>query len=59
LKVFRKYYFFDIKNPREIENGKNKPKLIQRGPYTYSEVIEKKNVSSYIYNGLAWSPKVV
>ena len=44
-KIIRKYYFFDVKNSRDIENGKNKPKLVQRGPYTYSEVIEKNNIT--------------
>jgi len=34
--VFRKFFFFDVKNPKEILKGA-KPELIERGPYVYRE----------------------
>ena len=37
-KLLRKYYFFDVQNPNEFRFGKQKPILVERGPYTYSQV---------------------
>ncbi len=57
-KIIRKYYFFDIKNSKDILNGKSKPKLVQRGPYAYSEVVEKKNIKFLNKKTLSYTPVV-
>ena len=36
--IHRKYYVFDVKNPKEIERGTSKPILTQKGPYVYTMV---------------------
>ncbi|CAF0919380.1 unnamed protein product [Brachionus calyciflorus] len=41
--IYRKYYLFDVRNPLEVEKGE-KPQLVQMGPYTYSEVWEKRHI---------------
>ena len=43
-KIIRKYYFFNIKNPAEIEQGIGKPQLEEKGPYAYSEKWERRNI---------------
>ena len=43
-KITRKYYLFDIKNPNEIQMGTEKPRVVERGPYTYVEKWEKRNI---------------
>jgi scavenger receptor class B protein 1 len=45
--VYRKYYFFNVVNAKEVLKGK-KPNLVQCGPYIYREVLEKKNI---VFNG--------
>lgn len=35
IPVIQRYYFFDVQNPEEIMNG-GKPRVKERGPYTYS-----------------------
>ena len=47
-KLLRKYYFFDVQNPNEFRFGKQKPILVERGPYTYSQV--KKITKNPIYD---------
>ena len=37
-KIYRKYYIFDVKNPKEFQQGRNKPILVEKGPYVYSLV---------------------
>lgn len=37
-RIIRKYYFFHVKNPKEVAYGK-KPNLVQQGPYVYSRLI--------------------
>lgn len=36
--IYRKYYFFDVKNVDDVQSGREKPFLVERGPYTYREV---------------------
>jgi hypothetical protein len=55
-KVVRKYYFFDIQNPEEVIEGKQKPRVIERGPYSYDEKVEKKNVQFFGDNLVQFSP---
>lgn len=42
--ITRKYYLFDIQNPYELQMGVEKPRVVERGPYTYVEKWEKRNI---------------
>lgn len=33
--ILRKFYLLDIMNPDAVQNGTEKPHLVQRGPYAY------------------------
>lgn len=57
-KIYRKYYLFDVRNPIEVEKGKDKPFLVERGPYVYSEVWEKRNVMFLGYEFVRYTPVV-
>jgi hypothetical protein len=37
---FRKFYFFDVINAAAVENGTEKPVLVERGPYTYQLIFK-------------------
>ena len=39
----RKYYLFDVRNPIEVARGE-RPYLVERGPYVYNEVWERRGV---------------
>ena len=43
--VFMKFYFFVITNPREVQAGLEKPRLIEKGPYSYRQHRQKVNIS--------------
>ena len=43
--VFMKFYFFVITNPREVEAGLERPRLVERGPYSYYQYRQKVNIS--------------
>uniref|UniRef100_A0A1A8RY39 Platelet glycoprotein 4 n=1 Tax=Nothobranchius rachovii TaxID=451742 RepID=A0A1A8RY39_9TELE len=34
-KVYRQFWFFDVKNPLEVVQHGSRPVLVERGPYTY------------------------
>ncbi|XP_031556963.1 lysosome membrane protein 2-like [Actinia tenebrosa] len=36
--ILMQYFFFDLKNPQEVFEGKGKPFLSQKGPYSYREM---------------------
>ena len=55
--VNRKYYFFHVQNAKEVINGK-KANLIQRGPYVYRVVLEKKNVVFKDKKAVSFNPVV-
>ena len=55
--VLRKYYFFDILNPIEAENGA-KPIVAERGPYVYKESWSKANLKFHDENTLTYSPVI-
>ena len=57
-KILRKYYLFDVRNPIEVQSGKDKPYLVQRGPYVYSEVWQKKHVEFLGYELLRFTPVI-
>lgn len=40
---WRRIYLFDVLNANDILRGE-KPSFNQRGPYTYREVVEKRNL---------------
>jgi hypothetical protein len=37
-RILRNYYLFSVQNPEEASRGAEKPRLVEMGPYTYSEV---------------------
>ena len=44
--VYRKYYLFTVDNAEQLLSGEeSKPRLTEKGPYVYSEVMTKKDVS--------------
>ena len=53
--MYRKFYFFEITNPEEIKNG-SKPRVIERGPYTYLDKWEKRNVEFLDKDKLKYTP---
>lgn len=57
LKQNIKLQLFDVRNPIEVQNG-SKPDLIQRGPYTYREVWEKRNIKFLGRDVLRFTPVV-
>lgn len=56
-KIYRKYYLFNVENPEEVEKGE-KPRLTQRGPYTYSEKWEKRKIEFLGLSILRFTPVV-
>ena len=54
--IIRKYYFFDIQNPNEIQAGTEKPRFRERGPYSYIEKLEKKNIIFHGDDIISFSP---
>lgn len=56
--VYRKFYFFDIQNPKEILKGLEKPRLLERGPYVYREVTKNKKIKYLDENTLNFGPVV-
>lgn len=57
-KIYRKYYLFDVRNPLEVEKGLDKPFLIERGPYVYSEKWEKRNIKFFETDYVSYTPVV-
>lgn len=55
--ILRKYYFFSITNPYEIEKGE-KPILKEHGPYTYREKWEKRNIEFIGSDQVRFNPVV-
>ena len=43
--VYRKYYLFDVVNAAAAARGDERPRLVERGPFVYREVLEKRNVT--------------
>ncbi len=42
--MYRKIYFFNIKNLEEVEKGEQNAFLEQKGPYVFREILEKNNI---------------
>ena len=55
--ILRKYFIFDVRNPLAIEKGA-KPIVVQRGPYVYSEIWEKRHIEFLNDNMLSFTPIV-
>jgi len=51
-RILRKYYLFSIQNPEEASLGVEKPRLIEMGPYTYSEVNNNTRILSLYLSSL-------
>uniref|UniRef100_A0A023FQ89 Scavenger receptor class B member 1 n=1 Tax=Amblyomma cajennense TaxID=34607 RepID=A0A023FQ89_AMBCJ len=45
LPIYRKFYFFNLTNPKEFVANKAKPKLEEVGPYSYRVTWIKKNIT--------------
>lgn len=54
--VLRKYYFFDIKNQRNVLSGTEKPRLVERGPYVYREYKRNINIQFIGDNMISYQP---
>ncbi|RVE56683.1 hypothetical protein OJAV_G00223090 [Oryzias javanicus] len=47
-KVYRQFWFFDVQNPKEVEQG-GKPVLVEKGPYTYlTRFLAKENITFFL-----------
>ncbi|XP_041833640.1 platelet glycoprotein 4 [Melanotaenia boesemani] len=45
-KVYRQFWFFDVKNPKEILEHGSKPVVMEKGPYTYwTRYLPKENIT--------------
>ena len=44
--IYMKFYFFVIENPKEVELGLERPRLVEKGPYSYYQYRRKVNISS-------------
>lgn len=55
VKIYRKYYFFNVENSKEVLQGA-KPILTERGPYVYSQILEKRNVQFLNPNTVKYNP---
>ena len=44
--IYMKFYFFVVANPREVESGMERPRLVEKGPYSYYQYRQKVNISS-------------
>ena len=38
-RVQRKYYFFNVDNPDQVQSGTAKPRLTQKGPYCFNGLL--------------------
>ncbi|CAF1009200.1 unnamed protein product, partial [Brachionus calyciflorus] len=56
-KIHRKIYLFNITNPKDIEKGR-RPKLVEMGPYTFSQKWEKRNIKFFGPNVISFTPVV-
>lgn len=43
--VYRQFWLFDVQNPLDVVENGSKPKLVEKGPYTYKYVPTHSNVS--------------
>lgn len=56
--VYRKYYFFDMKNSwRFLKGLDKKPILIEKGPYVYREDKKSVNIKYIDENTMTYSPE--
>ena len=44
--IYMKFYFFHVLNPKEVQTGKARPRIVEKGPYSYYQFRQKINISS-------------
>ena len=54
--VYRKYYLFDVVNAAAVARGDEQPHLVERGPFVYKEVLEKRDVRFLDKETIQYSP---
>ena len=55
-KIYRKYFLWDVTNPDEVQAGREKPNLVERGPYVFVEKWAKVNIQFLGTNFVSYSP---
>ena len=45
MPVYTKVHFFVVTNPRQVQAGAERPRLVERGPYSYQQHRKKVNVT--------------
>jgi hypothetical protein len=58
ITTYRRYYFYNITNPFEMMNGVA-PKLIEVGPFTYTETSQKYDIRWYLNGSVGYKYKRV
>ena len=46
MDIFMKFYLYHVVNPDEVVEGSQKPRIIEKGPYSYKEHRVKVNISN-------------
>lgn len=49
--IYFQLYFWHLSNPQEVQEGREKPSVVQKGPYTYNEYRQKFDVKFVQGNG--------
>ncbi|CDQ83005.1 unnamed protein product [Oncorhynchus mykiss] len=45
--VYRQFWLFDVQNPQDVVENGSKPKLVEKGPYTYkTRYLPKENITA-------------
>ena len=47
--LWKSFYFFNLTNPKEFEEGSEVPKLEEKGPYSYRYTVWCFPVPTYLY----------
>lgn len=55
VQLYRSFYFFHVQNPKEFLEGA-KPFLVERGPYVYREIMQKRNIQFIDKDKLKYNP---
>ncbi|XP_077984815.1 platelet glycoprotein 4-like [Glandiceps talaboti] len=55
-KVYLQVWVFDLKNEQEVLDGTEKPYLVEKGPYTYSQKQVKHNITFHDNGTVSYDP---